>query len=58
MRGEGWGMAGMIGLIALSIVGLIIDLVLMKLIKNNWILNLTELLIVALISLELWILLN
>ena len=46
---------GMVGLISFGIAGLIIDYVLRKLIKNKWILNIIELIIVFFFSIELWI---
>ncbi|ALM08248.1 hypothetical protein SB49_10875 [Sediminicola sp. YIK13] len=52
---EGWGVVGMIGLISLGLAGLILDFVLTKLIKNKWLLNLIELLVLFFFSIELWI---
>ena len=54
-QAEGWGVVGMVGLISFGIAGLIIDYVLRKLIKNKWILNIIELIIVFFFSIELWI---
>ncbi len=58
VKEEGWGMVGMIGLISIGIMGLIIDLVLIKLIKNKLTLNFTELLIVLLFLSEFVIVLK
>ena len=52
---EGWGVVGLVGLISCGIAGLIIDYVLRKLIKNKWILNIIELIIVFFFSIELLI---
>ncbi|THD67416.1 hypothetical protein E7Z59_07070 [Robertkochia marina] len=55
VKEEGWGMVGMIGLISIGIIGLVLDFVLTKVIKNKITLNLTELFIVLLFSIELLI---
>ncbi len=55
---EGWGVVGMVGLISFGILGLLVDYVLRKLIRNKWILNVIELIIVFFCSIELWIITN
>ncbi|TRZ42452.1 hypothetical protein [Robertkochia solimangrovi] len=54
-KGEGWGLVLMIGLISMGIIGLILDFFLTKLIQNKITLNLTELFIVLIFSIELLI---
>ncbi len=55
---EGWGVVAIFGLISIGLAGLLVDFVLRKLIKNKWILNVIELIIVFFFSIELWITIN
>ncbi|MFD0975414.1 hypothetical protein [Salinimicrobium gaetbulicola] len=54
-QAEGWGMVYMIGLLSAGFIGLLIDLVLIKLIKLNWIFYFAEILLIFFFSIELWI---
>lgn len=53
-QAEGWGMVYMISLISCGLVGLAVDLILLLVIKKNWIFHLTEALLVFFFSVELW----
>ncbi len=55
---EGWGIVYMLGLISFGLIGLLIDFILIKTIKNKWLLNSIELIIVIIFIMELWIEIN
>lgn len=44
-KGEGWGVFMMFGAVAICVIVLLIDLILQFFIKNNWLLNSIELII-------------
>jgi len=57
-NGEGWGVVYVFGLISFGLIGLLMDFILLKTIKNKWLLNSIELVIVVIFSMELWIEIN
>ena len=53
-QGEGWGVVFMMPLILSGFIGLILDFILIKLVRNKRILNAIELVIVLIFSITLW----
>lgn len=53
-QGEGWGGVFMMPLIFSGFIGLILDFILIKLVRNKRILNTIELIIVLIFSITIW----
>lgn len=51
---EGWGVVFMIPLFLFGFIGLTLDFILTKMIKNKWLINIIGLVIVLIFSLTLW----